>query len=197
MKLKNKTDTDLQVCYGEQKVKLFPNDEAEIMYNSDVSEFVVSECYEKMNLKEMLFGLLLGSFLATLAGEQIPPMSECFKFPVRFKTDGSNVTLVKSHRLYEICALNVAETEENGTPIITKEGIEQQKKRYYFELLAQIFLPLVILLGVAVAAFIKQDFKAAVAFAITLVLALVFVFLLPKVTKQNKQTLEKLNKMVN
>lgn len=197
MKLKNKTDTDLQVCYGEQKVKLFPNDEAEIMYNSDISEFVVSEYYVKPDLKEKLFLLLLGSLIAALVGEEIIPMSEYFKFPVSFKTDGSNVTLVKSHRLYEICALSVAETEENGTPIITKEGIEQQKKRYYFELLTQIFLPLVILFVFAVAAFIKQDFKAAVAFAITLVLALVFVFLLQKVTKQNKQTLEKLNKMAN
>ena len=197
MKLKNKTDTDLQVCYGEQKVKLFPNDEAELIYNSDVSEFVVSECYEKTNLKNCFLGLLLGSFIATLTGEQITPMSEYFKFPVSFKTDGSNVTLVKSYKLYEICAFNVAEAEENGTPIITKEGIEQQKKRYYFELFAQIFLPLIILLGIAVAALIKRDFKLALALAIVLVSVLVLVILSIRFKKQNKQTLEKLNEMVN
>ena len=197
MKLKNKTDTDLQVCYGEEKVKLFSGDEAELLYNSNISEITVSEYYVKPDFKEKLFLILLGSLIAIIAGEQFTPMSEYFKFPVRFKADGSDIVLIKSHRLYEICALSVGETEENGTPIITKEEIEQLKKRYYFELLAQIFLPLMIFLCIAVVAVLKQKYETAAALAVIMILALVIVFLLNRFSRRNKKTLEELNEKVN
>lgn len=197
MKLKNKTGTDLLICYAGEKVKLFSGDEAEISYNSDVSEITVSEYYVKPDFKEKLFTLLLGSLIAIIAGEVFTPMSEYFKFPVRFKADGSDIVLIKSHRLYEICALNVGETEENGTPIITKEAIEQQKKRYYFELLVQIFIPLVVFSCIAVAAVLKQNFELAAASVVIMILAFVFVLLLNRFTRQNKKTLEELNKKVS
>ncbi len=195
MKLKNKTDTDLQVCYGEEKVKLFSGDEAELLYNQDISEITVSEYYVKPDFKEKLFLLLLGSFIAALAGEEFTPMSEYFKFPVRFKTDGNDIVLVKSHRLYEICAMNADDTEENGIPIITKEEIEQQKKRYYSEYFAMIFIPLVILLCILAAMVAKKSFKEATVFAITLALVLIFLILLIRFSRSNRQTLEKLNQM--
>lgn len=195
MKLKNKTDTDLQVCYGEEKVKLFSGDEAELLYNQDLSEITVSEYYVKPDFKEKLFSLLLGSFIAILAGEEFTPMSEYFKFPVRFKTDGNDIVLVKSHRLYEICAINVDDTEENGMPIITKEEIKQQKTRYYSEYFAMVFIPLVILLCILAAMVAKKSFKEATVFAITLTLVLTFVILLIRFSKSNIQTLKKLNQM--
>lgn len=194
MKLKNKTETDLQVCYGEEKVKLFSGDEAELLYNPDISEITVSEYYVKPDFKEKLFLLLLGSLIAIIAGEEFTPMSEYFKFPVRFKTDGNDIVLVKSHRLYEICAMNVDDTEENGTPIITKEEIKQQKKRYYSEYFAMVFIPLIVLLCILSAMVVKKSFKEATVFAVTLALVLVFVFLLIRFSKSNKQTLEELNK---
>ncbi|MBP3446616.1 MAG: hypothetical protein J6K64_04990 [Clostridia bacterium] len=195
MKLKNKTDTDLQVCYGEEKVKLFSGDEAELLYNQDLSEITVSEYYVKPDFKEKLFSLLLGSFIAILAGEEFTPMSEYFKFPVRFKTDGNDIVLVKSHRLYEICAINADDTEENGMPIITKEEIKQLKTRYYSEYFAMVFIPLVILLCILAAMVAKKSFKEATIFAITLALVLTFVILLIRFSKLNRQTLEKLNQM--
>ncbi len=195
MKLKNKTDTDLQVCYGEEKVKLFSGDEAELLYNQDLSEITVSEYYVRPDFKEKLFSLLLGSFIAILAGEEFTPMSEYFKFPVKFKTDGNDIVLVKSHRLYEICAINVDDTEENGMPIITKEEIKQQKMRYYSEYFAMVFIPLVILLCILAAMVVKKSFKEATIFAITLTLVLTFVILLIRFSKSNIQTLEKLNQM--
>ena len=59
MKIKNDTYRDLQICYGEEKVILLCYEEKEVHYNSAVSEITVSEYYEKLTLKEMIFSFLI------------------------------------------------------------------------------------------------------------------------------------------
>lgn len=194
MKLKNDTYRDLQVCYGEQRVILLAYEEKEIPYNPNVSEMTVSEYYEKLTLKEKLLGTLLLSFVAVFSGEGFIPMSEYFKFPVRFKTDGGDVTFAESYRLFELCVLQLADEQENGKLIVTKEEIKRQKNRYYSECFALVFIPLIVLLCILAALVVKKSFKNAAVFAVTLALVLAFVFLLIRFSKSNKQTLEELNK---
>lgn len=196
MKIKNDTYRDLQICYGEEKVILLCYEEKEVHYNSAVSEITVSEYYEKLTLKEMIFSFLIYPLIVIFANEDFLPMREFFKFPVKFKIDGRNVTLAESIKAFEICVLKVADTEEDGELIITKREIEQQKKRYYHEILRRCS-PLVFLLCIAVVAVVKQAFKVTITFAVVVILALVFVILLNTATKSNKETLEELNKKVN
>lgn len=195
MKLKNDTYRDLQVSYGEQRVILLAYEEKEIPYNPNVSEMTVSEYYEKLTLKEKLLGTLLISLVSIFEGEGFIPMSEFFAFPVRFKIDGSDVAFAESYRLFEICALQAADELESGSLIVTKEEIKRQKKRYYSIRFAQIFIPLVILLCILAVMVAKKSFKDAAVFAITLALVLIFLILLIRFSRSNRQTLEKLNQM--
>lgn len=196
MKIKNDTYMDFQVCYDEEKVMLLCYEEKEIPYKPAVSEITVSEYYEKpVTLKEKFFAFLIFPLIGLFANEEPLTMRGFFKFPVRFKIDGSDVTLAESIKAFETCVLKVADTEESGELIITKKEIERQKKLYYYEILRR-SSPLVFLLCIAVIAVVKHAFEVAAALGVVVILALVFVLLLNSFSRRNRKTLEELYKRI-